>query len=96
MTQLTFHNTDPGDSGTIETVRLTLVAVPTPMGKVPPREAVMAGFETRGKRNPTNFHKRRSDRGFLIAVVIAGIALIVLSIGLGVGISPEVSLFAAP
>jgi hypothetical protein len=56
----------------------------------------MAGFETRGKRIPTNFHKRGSDREFLLAVVIAGIGLIMLSIGLGVGISPEVSLFAAP
>jgi hypothetical protein len=56
----------------------------------------MAGFETRGKRDPTNFHRRRSDRRFLVAVVIAGTALIILSIGLGVGISPEVSMFAAP
>jgi hypothetical protein len=63
----------------------------------------MAGFETRGKRDPTNFrsgglnfHRRSSDRGFLVAVVIAGIGLIILSIGLGVGIGPEVSMFAAP
>jgi hypothetical protein len=56
----------------------------------------MAGFETRGRRNPTNFHRRRSDRGFLIAVVTAGIGLIILSIGLGIAISPEVSMFAAP
>jgi hypothetical protein len=56
----------------------------------------MAGFETRGQRDPTNFRRRRSDRGFLIAVVIAGIALIILSIGLDVGISTEVSMFAAP
>jgi hypothetical protein len=56
----------------------------------------MAGYETRGKRDPTNFYRRRSDRGFLVAVVIAGIALIILSIGLGVGIGPEASMFAAP
>jgi hypothetical protein len=56
----------------------------------------MAGFETRGKRDHTNFHRRGSDRGFLVAVVIAGIALIILSIGLGVAISPELSIFAAP
>jgi hypothetical protein len=56
----------------------------------------MAGFETRGKRHPTNFHRHRSDRGFLVAVVVAGIGLIILSIGLGVGISPEVSIFAGP
>jgi hypothetical protein len=56
----------------------------------------MAGFETRGKRDPTNFHRRWSDRGFLLSVVIAGIGLIILSIGLGVGISPELSMFAAP
>jgi hypothetical protein len=76
--------------------QLTLVAVAHSIGKVPPREAVMAGFETRGKRDPTNFHRRRSDRGFLVAVVIAGIGLIILSIGLGVGISPEASMLAAP
>jgi hypothetical protein len=35
------------------------------------------------------------NRGFLVAVVIGGIGLIILSIGLGVGISPEVSLLAA-
>jgi hypothetical protein len=56
----------------------------------------MAGFETRGKRDPTNFHRRRSDRGFLVAVVIGAIGLIILSIGLGIGISPEVSMLAAP
>jgi hypothetical protein len=56
----------------------------------------MAGFETRGKRDPTNFHRRSSDRGFLIVVVISGIGLIILSTGLGVGISPEVSMLAAP
>ena len=56
----------------------------------------MAGFETRGKRDPTNFHRSRSDRGFLVAVVIVAIGMLVLSIGLGVGISPEVSMFAAP
>jgi hypothetical protein len=56
----------------------------------------MAGFETCGKRDPTNFHRRRSDRGFLVVVVISGIELIVLSIGLGVGISPEVSMLAGP
>jgi len=55
----------------------------------------MPGFETRGKREPTNIHRRSSDRGFLVVVVISGIGLI-LSIGLGVGISPEVSMFAAP
>jgi hypothetical protein len=60
------------------------------------RGVVMAGFETRGKRDPTNFHRRRSDRGFLVVVVISGIGLIILSIELGVGISPEVSMFAAP
>jgi uncharacterized membrane protein YczE len=47
----------------------------------------MAGFETRGKRDPT---------GFLVVAVISGIGLIILSIGLGVGISPEVSMLAAP
>jgi hypothetical protein len=67
-----------------------------PHGRTAPREAVMAGFETRGKRDHTNFHRRGSDRGFLVAVVIAGIALIILSIGLGVAISPELSIFAAP
>jgi hypothetical protein len=56
----------------------------------------MAGFETRGKRDHTDFHQRGSDRGFLAAVLIAGLALIILSIGLGVAISPEVSIFAAP
>ncbi len=56
----------------------------------------MAGFETRGKRGHINFHRRRSDRGFLVAVVIAAIGLIMLSIGLGVGISPEASMLAAP
>jgi uncharacterized membrane protein YczE len=56
----------------------------------------MAGFETRGKRDPTHFYRRRSDRGFLVAVVIAAIGLIILSIGLGVSISPEVSMLAAP
>jgi hypothetical protein len=56
----------------------------------------MAGFETRGKRHPTNFHRRRSDRGFLVIVMISGIGLIILSIGLGVGMSPEVSMLAAP
>lgn len=56
----------------------------------------MAGFETRGKRDPTNFHRRRSDRGFLIVLVTSGIGLIILSIGLGVGISPEVPMLAAP
>lgn len=56
----------------------------------------MAGFETRGKRDPTNFHRRSSDRGFLVAVVIGAIGLIILSIGLGIGISPEVSMLAAP
>ena len=60
-----------------------------------PREVVMPGFETRGKREPTNIHRRSSDRGFLVVVVISGIGLI-LSIGLGVGISPEVSILAAP
>jgi hypothetical protein len=56
----------------------------------------MARFETRGRRDPTNFHRRRSDRSFLIAVVIAGVGLIILSIGLGVGISPEASMLAGP
>ena len=56
----------------------------------------MAGFETRGKRDSTNFHRRRSDRGFLIVVVIGGIGLVILSIGMGVGISPEVAILAAP
>jgi hypothetical protein len=59
-------------------------------------EAVMAGFETRGKRDPTNFRRRQSDRRFVLGVVIGAIGLIVLSIALGVGISPEVSMFAAP
>jgi hypothetical protein len=66
------------------------------MGEVPGVEAVMAGFETRGKRDHTKFHRRRSDRGFLVAVVIAGIGLTILSIGLGAGINPELSIFAAP
>jgi hypothetical protein len=65
------------------------------MGELARHEAVMARFETRGKRDHTNFHRRRSDRGFLVAVVIAGIGLITLSSGL-VGISPEVSILAAP
>jgi hypothetical protein len=56
----------------------------------------MAGFETRGKRDPTNFRRRQSDRRFVLGVVIGAIGLIVLSIALGVGISPEVSMFAAP
>ena len=56
----------------------------------------MAGFETRGKRDPTNFHRRGSDRGFLVVVVISGIGLIIMSIGLGVGIGPEVSMLVAP
>ncbi len=56
----------------------------------------MAGFETRGKRDPTNFRRPTSDRRFLLGVVIGAIGVIVLSIALGVGISPEVSMFAAP
>jgi len=56
----------------------------------------MARFETRGKRDHTNLHRPSSDRGFIVAVVIAGIGLIMLSIALGVGISPEVSMLAAP
>jgi hypothetical protein len=60
------------------------------------REAVMAGFETRGKRDPTNTRRRRPDRTFLLGVLIGAIGLIVLSIALGVGISPEVSMLAAP
>jgi hypothetical protein len=56
----------------------------------------MARFETRGKRDPTDFRRHRSDRGFLVGMVIAAIGLIVLSIALGVGISPEASMFAAP
>jgi len=56
----------------------------------------MAGFETRGKRDPANFHRRSSDRGFFVVMVISGLGLIILSLGLGVGISPEVSMFAAP
>jgi hypothetical protein len=68
----------------------------TLMGEAPRVEVVMAGFVTRGKRDPTNFHRSRSDHGFLVVVVIGGIGLIILSIGLGVGISPEVSMLAAP
>jgi hypothetical protein len=56
----------------------------------------MARFETRGKRDPANFYRHTSDRWFLVGVVIASIALIVLSLVPGVGISPEVSMFAAP
>ena len=56
----------------------------------------MARFDTRGKRDPANFHRHTSDRPFLVGVVIAAIGLIVLSIALGVGISPEVATFAAP
>jgi hypothetical protein len=66
------------------------------MGEVSGVEAVMAGFETRGRRDHAKFHRRRPDRGFLVAVVIAGIGLIILSIGLGAGVSPELSIFAAP
>jgi len=56
----------------------------------------MAGFETRGKRDPANFHRRSSDHRFFVVIVISGLGLIILSLGLGVGISPEVSMFAAP
>jgi len=56
----------------------------------------MAGFETRGKRDPANFHRRSSDRGFFVVMVISAFGLIILALGLGVGISPEVSMFAAP
>ena len=47
----------------------------------------MARFETRGKRDPTDFRRRASDRRFLVGVVIAAIGLIVLSIALGTALS---------
>jgi hypothetical protein len=56
----------------------------------------MAGFDTRGKRDPIDFPRRRSDRGFLVGVAIVAIGLMVMSIALGVGIGPEVSMFAGP
>lgn len=74
----------------------TLVAVGRSNKRSSTHEAAMAGFETRGKRDPINFRRCTSDRTFVFGVVIGAIGLIVLSIALGVGISPEVSMFVAP
>jgi hypothetical protein len=49
----------------------------------------MARMETRGKRNQDNFRLERSDIGFLIGATIVAIGAVLLSLALGVGISPD-------
>lgn len=56
----------------------------------------MAGKENPRKRNRTDFHLGASDFTFLVGMMIVAVGLIVLSIALGVGISPDLSPFAAP
>jgi hypothetical protein len=56
----------------------------------------MAGIETRGKRDRSNFRSSASDRGFLVGTGIGAIGLILLYVALGIGIAPDVSMFAAP
>jgi hypothetical protein len=60
------------------------------------REVFMAGIETRGKRDRANFRGNAFDLGFLVGMVIVAIGLILLSVAVGVGIDPDVSMFAAP
>jgi hypothetical protein len=49
----------------------------------------MARMENRGKRNQADFHLERSDIGFLIGVTIVTILAVLLSLALGVRISPD-------
>lgn len=54
----------------------------------------MARFENRGNREIS--HSTGSDFGFLVGAAIVAIALILVSVALGVGINPDTALFAAP
>jgi hypothetical protein len=65
----------------------------------------MARTETRGNRDCANFRPNASDVGFVVEAVIAAvaigaaiaaIAIILLSVALGVGIAAEASMFASP
>ena len=65
----------------------------------------MAGIETCGNRDRANFRPNASDIRFVAGAVIAGaaigaaiaaIAMIVLSVALGVGPLPQASMFASP
>jgi hypothetical protein len=56
----------------------------------------MARMENRGKRNQGNFHLERSDIGFLIGATIVAIVAILLSLALGIGISPDAATLVRP
>jgi hypothetical protein len=56
----------------------------------------MARMDTRGKRDHANYRPHSSDFGFLVGAAILATGLILLSVALGVGVAPEVSMFAAP
>ena len=56
----------------------------------------MARIENRGKRNQGNFHLERSDIGFLIGATIVAIVAVLLSLALGVRISPEAAMLVPP
>jgi hypothetical protein len=57
----------------------------------------MARIETRGKR--ADYRPTTSDLGFLVGMAIMtimAIGLIALSVAVGVGVAPDISMFAAP
>jgi hypothetical protein len=56
----------------------------------------MARMENRGKRNQRDFRLKRSDIGFLIGATIVAIGAVLLSLALGVGISPDADMLVPP
>jgi hypothetical protein len=56
----------------------------------------MARIETRGKRDRADYRPTTSDLGFLVGMTIMAIGLIALSVAVGVGVAPDISMFAAP
>jgi hypothetical protein len=56
----------------------------------------MARMDNRGKRNQGNFHLETSDIGFLIGATIVAIGAVLLSLALGVGISPDAEVLLPP
>jgi hypothetical protein len=56
----------------------------------------MARMENRGKRNQGNFHLERSDIGFLIGATLVAIRAVLMSLALGVEISPDAEMLVPP
>jgi hypothetical protein len=55
----------------------------------------MARIESRGDRDRANFRRNASDLGFVVGAAIVAIALILLSVALGVEIPPDAMTLAA-